>query len=423
MCSLKDLANDIRNNPKIFPNTDEIVNSIEELNCIIGHNKLKESMCDQISYIIGRKMNRKSGDLPMLNTVLYGPPGVGKSTVGEIIAKIWHALDVIEKPNYKNFEVKENINKIPQIKTFRPNLLYIFIIFFLFLMPILILLIFVYYFFGLNGLYVGFSLILFLVLFLYFYPSSTTNNVVQGQEGEKIQEIVKDNKSEVIFNIARREDFIGKYMGHSEDNTIRILKESLGGVLFVDEAYSLVTDPRDTYGIQCINIINQFLTENKGKIIVIFAGYKEKLYEGIFKYQPGLLRRFIWHMECEGYKPNELFKIFKYQIRKKKLSIRDENSARELFNKYEGCFPNYGGDTENVAFFTELKNYKDVIKGTCEIGVFETDQIEFGIKRMLENNPRKNQKQNNNNAIEKLLDNFDTSLFQDEDILKRINSC
>jgi len=451
MSNLKLLIDDIKSNPEFFENNEMVVECLEELNAVIGHRKLKDSICDQIGFIIGCKKNSRNLNFPMLHTVLTGPPGVGKSTLGEILAKIWYSLDVIEQPTEADLyeDKKENVktNKTNQIKNNQilkrsnydnMSLMLTLVILFILITPIILILIVVYYYYGYNGLSIAISALFLLTFVLYFFcfrqntVVNTEINIDQNENTANQQDrlnIQRENKQrerstkrsfkDVPFTIARREDFIGKYMGHTVDNTSRILKENLGGVLFIDEAYSLATDERDTFGIECINVINQFLTENKGKIIVIFAGYHDKIHNGPFKYQPGLLRRFIWHIECEGYTPLELFKIFKYQVHKKQLTIKDEESAKELFLEYGGCFPNYGGDTENVVFFSEIKNYKDLITGKCEVGVLETSQIRAGIERMLENNPRKKE-----NPIEKLLSNMDASnLYPDEDIINRVSAC
>lgn len=434
MSRLKILIDDLKENPNFFKNNESVIEGLEELNSVIGHRKLKDSMCDQIGYIIGSKMNSKKLELPMLNTVLYGPPGVGKSTIGEILAKIWYALDVIEKPTEEEVKYdtkKENNNIKKKEKEIYNNksVLTLIVLMFILIAPIILILIVAYYYYGYNGISVVISVLILLSFLLYFFLAPN-NTVIIEEKGIPDQNgrNSKKNKNKDVnteknvkptpFTIVRREDLIGQYMGHTVDRTSTILRENLGKVIFIDEAYSLITDERDTFGLECINLINQFLTENKGKIIVIFAGYLDKLHNGPFKYQPGLLRRFMWHIECEGYNSEELFKIFDYQVKKKQLSLRDPAGVKNLFLEYDGCFPNYGGDTENLVFFSELKNYQDLISGSCEVGVLENHQVRSGIERMLENNPKK--KENN---LENLLSNFDaSSLFPDEDIINRVRS-
>jgi SpoVK/Ycf46/Vps4 family AAA+-type ATPase len=115
--------------------------------------------------------------------------------------------------------------------------------------------------------------------------------------------ILKSDK----FTIATRSDLIGQYLGQTAPKTQEVIDNASGGVLFIDEAYSLGNpDKRDSFAKECIDTINLNLDKNKKKIIVIIAGYKEELESSFFSYNPGLKRRFPFVFTIDGYKPEEL---------------------------------------------------------------------------------------------------------------------
>ena len=73
------------------------------------------------------------------------------------------------------------------------------------------------------------------------------------------------------FKIVKRSDLIGEFLGHTAIKTQNIINESLGGVLFIDEAYSLGNNSKnaDAYSKECIDVLTQNLTEHKGNFIVL----------------------------------------------------------------------------------------------------------------------------------------------------------
>lgn len=159
------------------------------------------------------------------------------------------------------------------------------------------------------------------------------------------------------FTLVKRTDLIGEYLGHTAHKTQNIIDEADGGVLFIDEAYGLGSeDKKDTYSKECIDVINQNLTEKRKKLIVIIAGYENELEKSFFSYNPGLRRRFPFKYNIAGYTPDELGEIFKLKVKNEEweINIADNNTyISEFFNKRKGDFPHYGGDIENL--FTMCK--------------------------------------------------------------------
>ena len=162
------------------------------------------------------------------------------------------------------------------------------------------------------------------------------------------------------FKIARRSDLIGRYLGETSIKTQKVIDECNGGVLFIDEAYSLGNaEGRDSYSKECIDTINQNLTENKSKFLCIIAGYKNDLEHCFFNYNSGLKRRFPFVYEIEKYTHEDIKKIFfkmVYEIGWCILSIDDN-----FFEKNYEFFPNFGGDIETLLFKCKIEHSKRII--------------------------------------------------------------
>ena len=160
---------------------------------------------------------------------------------------------------------------------------------------------------------------------------------------------LKTNK----FKVVSRPDLIAGYLGQTALKTQKVLTESLGGVLFIDEAYSLGNNDDDSgnaYSKECIDTINKFLSENTTNFVLIIAGYKDELDKCFFSQNKGLERRFPWRYDLVEYSSNNLKDIFKFQVSSNgwyiDLSVDDDKLTNffELFNK-KGLFSNNGGDT------------------------------------------------------------------------------
>ena len=135
------------------------------------------------------------------------------------------------------------------------------------------------------------------------------------------------------------------------------IDSALGGVLFIDEAYSLgCNDGRrksDSFSKECIDTINQNLSEKKGQFICIIAGYPEELERHFFSVNPGLKRRFSFHYQIEGYDWKELAEILCRKI--SSIGWKLDSEARKWLFQDKGFmedhikdFPNFGGDIETL---------------------------------------------------------------------------
>lgn len=159
------------------------------------------------------------------------------------------------------------------------------------------------------------------------------------------------------FKIVRRSDLIGEYLGQTAIKTQKAIDSALGGVLFIDEAYSLgCNDGRrksDSFSKECIDTLNQNLSEKKGQFICIIAGYPEELEKHFFSVNQGLQRRFSFHYHIEGYDWKELTEILCRKI--SSIGWKLDGVAREWLFQDKGFmeghvkdFPNFGGDIETL---------------------------------------------------------------------------
>ena len=110
---------------------------------------------------------------------------------------------------------------------------------------------------------------------------------------------------------AMRDDLVGEYIGQTAPKTKRVLDRAMGGVLFIDEAYYLyrVTDSKD-YGQEAIDILLQVMENDRDKLVVILAGYKDKM-EVFFESNPGMRSRVAHHLDFASYEIDELTAIGK----------------------------------------------------------------------------------------------------------------
>jgi stage V sporulation protein K len=105
-----------------------------------------------------------------------------------------------------------------------------------------------------------------------------------------------------------RADLVGEYIGHTAAKTREIIRKAMGGVLFVDEAYSLIRGGEKDFGKECIDTLIKSLEDNRNQLIVILAGYNEEM-ERFLASNPGLPSRFPITIEFEDYTLQELTDI------------------------------------------------------------------------------------------------------------------
>ncbi|NUM32608.1 MAG: AAA family ATPase [Bacteroidetes bacterium] len=127
-----------------------------------------------------------------------------------------------------------------------------------------------------------------------------------------------------------RQSLVGGYVGQTAIKTAEIIDRAMGGVLFIDEAYSLTEGGQSDFGKEAIEILLKRMEDKRGEFIVIAAGYTENM-KRFIESNPGLKSRFDRTFHFEDFKTNELFEIATNQLAENNL-IADEPAKAELMN-------------------------------------------------------------------------------------------
>jgi SpoVK/Ycf46/Vps4 family AAA+-type ATPase len=240
-----------------------IKNDLIELNELIGLDKIKNSIFDQLIYFIQqlhKTENKKDSDFK--HTVIYGPPGTGKTLIAKILGNIYSKIGIL-KNNY--------------------------------------------------------------------------------------------------FHTVSRGDLIAGYLGQTAIKTKKVIQQALGGVLFIDEAYSLGGENSDNYSKECLDTLCHELSEYKDELMVIIAGYENELNKYFFSKNKGLDSRFVWRFEIDSYSYKELMYIFIKKINDIGWKVDEDNKINEEWFKTKmSYFTNYGRDMEILLLKTKIVHSKRV---------------------------------------------------------------
>ncbi len=139
-----------------------------------------------------------------------------------------------------------------------------------------------------------------------------------------LAKILRDNGilSAGYFREVGRADLVGKYVGWTANIVKENFEKAKGGVLFIDEAYSLVDDRAGLYGDEAINTIVQEMENQREDIVVILAGYPAKM-EMLLACNPGLRSRIAFHVPFPDYSPSELYEITELFAKNKGIRLSD----------------------------------------------------------------------------------------------------
>ena len=190
----------------------------------------------------------------------------------------------------------------------------------------------------------------------------TTVSKILGRIFSKLHILISEDEEE-IFECAKRDDLIGEYLGHTSAKTREFLEMCLGGVVFIDEVYSLGNkEGGDSFAKEAIDTINLFLSEYQNEFMMIIAGYKEEIEQCFFKYNEGLKRRFMWYHTIEPYTKEELKEIFLLKLKQSEWTYSNEvpEYILEMFQRHSHLFHSNAGSIENVLTLIKIKHSKRV---------------------------------------------------------------
>jgi SpoVK/Ycf46/Vps4 family AAA+-type ATPase len=204
--------------------------------------------------------------------------------------------------------------------------------------------------------------------------------------------------SKGTFKKVTRSDLIAGYLGQTALKTRDIIKEALGGVLFIDEAYALGNpDKKDSFAKECIDTLCEALSDNKENLMVIIAGYEMELKECFFNYNQGLDSRFTWRFKTDEYTAEDLHRIFLKKVKDIGWEIQENSNIKaDWFKKNKEYMIFYGRDIETILSKTKIAHSKRVfckpISEKKKINVIDLDK---GFEMYLKNEDVKNRKDAN----------------------------
>jgi len=194
-------------------------------------------------------------------------------------------------------------------------------------------------------------------------------------------------KKEKVISV-KRSDLVGQYLGQTAIKTQKAIDSAKGCVLLIDEAYSLGnSEQRDSFSKECIDTINQNLSEEKSEFICIIVGYKNSLKECFFSYNAGLERRFPFRYTIDEYTHEDLMKIFKKLLVDYKWElVAEEKKLLKFFEENRKVFEFNGGDLETLIQNAKITHSRRVFTLDNDIKKKLTiEDLENGLKAMMDN--------------------------------------
>jgi len=361
-----------------------LIRGLTELQSLIEMVDIKHAIVDQIKFLIVNHARKTSTDEKskfdghMLHSVISGNPGCGKTTVAKNLSKIWMSLGFVNKK-----DTKPDSTKVPNSIT--PSILAKII--FEYRNRILELE---------DNYQKDHQKLEKIKASLGSYYDELSNirrkcrNFKTKHHNQEFNSLISDVRtlktkfddiileadsetrpSEIIttesqdpyentdptFIVASRAELVSEYVGQTAIKTKKVLESARGGVLFIDEAYSIClfdSGNKDKFGEECLVTINEFMSLYPDEIIIIFAGYKNMLMNSIFKAQPGLLRRCAYFFEIKDYSYNGLSKIFKRQLAKHSWYISPDVDIEKILTENKDIIKDSAGFTEKLSMYVKI---------------------------------------------------------------------
>jgi probable Rubsico expression protein CbbX len=181
-------------------------------------------------------------------------------------------------------------------------------------------------------------------------PPGTGKTTVAARMSQILHRLGYVRKGHVVT--ATRDDLVGQYIGHTAPKTREMLKKAIGGVLFIDEAYYLYRPENERdYGAEAIEILLQVMENNRDDLVVIFAGYKERM-DVFYQSNPGLSSRVANHIDFPDYTAAELLAIARLILAEENYRFSEEATA---------VFADYIQRRMRLPFFANARSIRNAI--------------------------------------------------------------
>ena len=207
-----------------------------------------------------------------------------------------------------------------------------------------------------------------------------------------------------LFIVVKLTDLIGKYVGHTEANVEKLFERAEGGIIFLDEAYSLGNKDRPTsFGKVAIDMINERMTRDnennkkqnnhKEKAITFFAaGYEKEMYESFLSVNPGLVSRFFFRFHTDKYNYRELKKIYEKMVEDDDWKLcKNRPLQLKFFKENMSYFKNFGRDMQRLWQLTKMSHSKRVFGKDINLRSFiNQEDLENAFKMFVSEDEIKN---------------------------------
>lgn len=174
-----------------------------------------------------------------------------------------------------------------------------------------------------------------------------------------------------------RADLVGEYIGHTAQKTREMAKKALGGVLFIDEAYSLARGGEKDFGKEAIDALVKTMEDHKDNLILILAGYRIEM-ERFIQTNPGLRSRFPIHIDFPDYTIDELVRIGEQMLKKREYEFTPDAiiSFRNMLEDIYGTDP-YSGNARMVRNIVEKTIRKQAVRLYKKRDIMRDDLIKI----------------------------------------------
>jgi hypothetical protein len=219
----------------------------------------------------------------------------------------------------------------------------------------------------------------------------THNTSVAKIIGEIYTNLGVLSKNNNSFTIGYRDDFVAEYLGQSAIKTRKFLESCLGGVLFIDEVYSLGPGQKDkdSFSKEAIDTLCSFLSEHKNDFCCIVAGYKTDIKKCFFSVNQGLERRFPWIHDIEIYTDTDLTEIFIKMLKETNWLLHEEVDKPYITNFFKNnkdYFKHTGGSIETFISKIKMVHSKRVFTLDKEFKfIINKEDMDKGIEEVKKN--------------------------------------